>query len=123
MSLPRLLSFSIVAILCTLPAGAQSHTAPPKPASEFQAPTLPTESIPFLLQAPPPAAPPLFVVPGNSGVNMIAGIKNSGPCYTLRTYGITPHDLESNSPKPSSYSTCTPAATHSLKSVAIPPTK
>jgi len=121
MTLLRLLSASIIATACVLPAAAQSPAAPAdptRPIPELLIPPLSTKNVPLLLQSPPPASPSLLAAPDSRIVALSAGIKNSGPCYTIRTYGYTPHDLESNTPKPSSYSTCTPAATHAFKNAA-----
>ena len=117
MSLLHLLSASLIAATCALPAAAQSSAAPAgpaKPIPELLIPPLSTGSVPLLLQSQPPASPPLFVLPAKPPTKILSA-NNSGPCYTIRTYGYTPHDLESNSPKPSSYSTCTRPVANAFK--------
>jgi hypothetical protein len=41
------------------------------------------------------------------------------PCYTMRSYNFTAHDLKSPNPRPSSETDCTPAASVQLKAIEL----
>jgi hypothetical protein len=92
MSPIRLLPFSLFAI--TLPIAAQSAAAP-KPVTSA------------LTTTAAPANNPLHRVPGTNKPTLTAQLNT--PCAMIRSYGFTQRDLESFNPRPSTFSTCTPA--------------
>jgi hypothetical protein len=47
---------------------------------------------------------------------------NNQPCYKLRVYGFTPHDLKSPHPHASTETDCTPATSAHLKVLQLPAT-
>lgn len=42
------------------------------------------------------------------------------PCFTLRTYGFTKRDLQSDPPRASAYATCIPANPNGLRQLNVP---
>ncbi len=79
-----------------------------------------TASGPFAAYTATEKSSQVFVVPKtlHTTIRPLQLAQNDGSCYALRTYGFKTNDLESNSPKPSSSTTCTPRTTAMMKSAA-----
>ena len=61
--------------------------------------------------------PPIILRNANPGVST----EPNTPCAKLRTYGFTTRDLKSYDPRPSTYTTCTPATISDLKQIQLGP--
>jgi hypothetical protein len=124
MPLLRLMSTCILGSICALQAAAQSPAAPP-PAPRPAPPTiatphtatirvLPFSATPFLMPtAKPNPAPDQSKSPADLGPVILSATTDS--CFSMRSYSFTAQDLQSSSPTPSTYTTCTPAHTLTLK--------
>jgi hypothetical protein len=126
MPLLRLLSALMVATAYALPAAAQSPTAQATAVvtdlSKLTS-SLETQPLSSLAQGKQADSAHRPTQSGPTQMSMLSGSKSTGPCYALRTYTLTSRDLESSTPKPSGYSTCTPAAVYAFQFVARPPAK
>lgn len=97
------------------PNFAQTAKAPQEapPGSLLRIPPLSRQTFTIAEVQPVPAILRFVVTPSVRIKPQLA--QNDGPCYTLRSYGFTDHDLQSADPRPSSATTCTPAASGQMK--------
>ena len=126
MPLLRLLSASLIASTVLLQAAAQTPTPTPAPpaitapqhSTLFVTPKL-ADIKPLITTNPTVSQQPsvLLTSPTNPLRPQILTAQNNPSCYTLRSYGFKPKDLESPDPRPSSYTECTPAASASIKEI------
>jgi hypothetical protein len=118
MSLLRCVSALVVGAFCFGQAHAQ--TSGVNPAEPIRIPRMTTSApfIPFVATAKPAQA---FEIPKVAHVTIQPSqvAQNDSACYALRSYGFTAHDLESNAPKPSSATTCTPRTAATMKGTGV----
>lgn len=105
----------------TVPAGLASSallTATPKP-FHFN---LPKDNSAMLLNAdkhPSDSSAKALTLLNQAKNSTVLMAQTHTPCYTLRSYNFTAHDLKSPNPHPSSATDCTPASSVKLKAIEI----
>jgi hypothetical protein len=102
MHIPRLLLIPLLISVCTSPIEAQS--SPDTDPSQLLS-TLPQESAQAVIGIDHLQLPPPF----ESHVVHLPPFGQRGVCYCIRGYRVTRDDPESDSTRPSGYSTCQPA--------------
>jgi hypothetical protein len=121
MSILRFASICLLGVAGIGTASAQSATKPADPSvSPLHIPAYTHAPALITWQSDVPKVQ--FQIPRTARVQ-VQMAQNDSPCYTMRSYGFTRDDLNSNSPKPSSSTTCTPRAGAMLKGAGVAATK